>query len=286
MRIAACVILYHPKENDLKNILSYLSKVDKLYIYDNTENKKTVIPFENHNKIVYFSDCENKGLSIRLNQACNQAISDGYDFLMTMDQDSSFITENLNNYFNDIKNYSNKANVGIFGLEYSTENRISNTKNIITDEVHALITSGSVINLNHFDNVGGFDENLFIDGVDFDYCFAILKKGLKCILFKNNSINHSLGIKKKRASIKTLYLIKKEKQLHSPIRIYYIIRNMLYLEKKYGLLFPEFILERKKRYSSQIISNMLYSKNIFIILKYRLKAINDFKKNKMGKIEM
>jgi rhamnosyltransferase len=286
MRIAACVLLYHPKENDLKNILSYLSKVDKLYIYDNTENKKTIIPFENVNKIVYFSDCENKGLSIRLNQACKQAISDGFDFLMTMDQDSSFSPENLTNYFADIKNYSNKANVGIFGLEYSNENKISNAKNIIATEVHALITSGSVINLNNYHKIGGFDENLFIDGVDFDYCFAILKKGLKCILFENNSICHSLGVKTKRASIKTLYLIKKEKQLHSPLRLYYIIRNMLYLEKKYALLFPKFILERKKRYSSQIISNMLYSKNIFIILKYRLKAINDFKNNKMGKIEL
>ncbi|MFV5688169.1 hypothetical protein ACM55M_06035 [Flavobacterium sp. ZT3R25] len=285
MKIAACVILYNPKEKDLNNILSYLPKVDKLYIYDNTENKKTIIPFENDNKIVYFSDFENKGLSVRLNQACQEALSDGFEFLMTMDQDSSFITENLDYYFDDIKNYSNKAAVGIFGLEYSSENRIANAKNIISAEVHSLITSGSVINLNHFNAIGGFDENLFIDGVDFDYCFAVLKKGLKCILFKNNFLKHSLGVKTKRASIKTFYLIKKEKQLHSPIRIYYIIRNMLYLEKKYGLLFPTFIRERKKRYSSQIFSNLLYQKNIFILFKYRLKAINDFKKNKMGKIE-
>jgi rhamnosyltransferase len=40
MRIVACVVLYHPKENDLKSILSYLSKVDKLYIYDNTGIKR------------------------------------------------------------------------------------------------------------------------------------------------------------------------------------------------------------------------------------------------------
>ena len=53
MRIATCVLLYHPKENDLKNILSYLSKVDKLSIYHNTENK---------------------GPYIRLNQASKKAI--------------------------------------------------------------------------------------------------------------------------------------------------------------------------------------------------------------------
>ena len=285
MKIAVCVILYHPRDTDLENIRSYLPKVDKLYIYDNTENKKTKLSFENNNKIIYFSDLENKGLSFRLNQACHQAISDGFDFLMTMDQDSSFGLENLNHYFDSIKNYSNKNTVGIFGLEYSTEDKIVNPKNIISQEVYELITSASVINLNNYNEIGGFDENIFIDGVDFDYCFATLKKGFKCILFKNNYFKHSFGVKTKTASIKSLYLIKKEKYLHSPIRIYYIIRNMLYLEKKYGLLFPKYIQERKKRYSSQVISNMTYSKNIFILLKYRFKAIRDFKNNKMGKIE-
>ena len=285
MKIAAFVLLYHPKEKDLNNILSYLPKIDKLYIYDNTENKTTIIPFEDHNKITYFSDYENKGLSIRLNQACKQAISDGFNFLMTMDQDSSFVADNLHYYFDAIKNYLNKDTVGIFGLEYSAEDIIVNPKNSIAKEVHSLITSGSVINLNLYNEIGGFDENLFIDGVDFDYCFATLTKGYKCILFKNNYFNHSFGVKTRRASIKTLYLIKKEKQLHSPTRIYYIIRNMLYLEKKYHLLFPEYILKRKKRYSSQVMSNMSYSKNIFVLFKYRLKAIADFKNNKMGKIE-
>ena len=36
IKIAACVILYNPTEGDLKNIVSYISKVDKLYIYDNS----------------------------------------------------------------------------------------------------------------------------------------------------------------------------------------------------------------------------------------------------------
>ncbi len=286
MKIAACVILYHPKEKDLKNIISYLTKVDKLYIYDNTENTKTKLDFEDYNKSIYTSDFENKGLSFRLNQACQQAIADGYNYLMTMDQDSYFSSENLNYYFDSIKNYPDKASVGIFGLDYSTKNIIANLIDIVPLEVHSLITSGSVINLDNYNEIGGFDENLFIDGVDFDYCFATLKKGFKCILFKNNYLNHSCGVKIKTASIKTLYLLKKEKLLHSHLRIYYIIRNMLYLEKKYGLLFPNYIQERKKRYSSQVFTNMIYSKNIFVMLKYRFKAINDFKKNKMGKIEL
>lgn len=286
MKIAACVILYHPKKKDLNNILSYLPIVDKLYIYDNSENIKTILPFEDQEKIVCIADAENKGLSYRLNQACNMAIADDFEFLMTMDQDSYFIKENLIQYFEDIKNYSNIDTVGSFGLEYSTEPKITVPKDIFPQEVGLLITSASVLNLNNYKKIGGFDENLFIDGVDYDYCFASLKMGLKNILFKHNFFNHSFGEKTKSASIKTLYLIKKEKQLHSPIRMYYIKRNMLYLEKKYGTLFPEFILKMKNRYSSQINSNLLYSKKTYRILKFIHKAKNDFKNNKMGKIEL
>lgn len=286
MKIAACVILYHPKEEDLQNILTYLPKVDRLYVYDNTENKSASTFFEeNSAKVIYYSDLENKGLSIRLNQACNQAISDGYDFLLTMDQDSSFAENNLEQYLNDIENYSNKEKVGIFGLGYSPKNKIVEAKNIVTEEVHSLITSGSVVNLMNFHKIGGFDENLFIDCVDFDYCFSTLKNGFKCINFKNNYFIHSVGIKVKKSSFKSFFLIKKEKHLHSPLRIYYMIRNILYLEKKYSSLFPEYIAERKKGYATLFNTNLNYSSNIFILYKYKFKAILDFKNNKMGKIE-
>ena len=286
MKIAACVILYHPKKKDLNNILSYLPLVDKLYVYDNSENANNILAFDDDEKICYMSDSENKGLSIRLNHACNLALTDGFEYLLTMDQDSYFIKDNFIQYLKDIDNFSNVNQVGSFGLEFSSESKIADANTIFTQEVTFLITSGSVINLVNYQKIGGFDENLFIDGVDYDFCFATLKVGLKCICFKNNFFNHSIGEKTKSASIKTLYLIKKEKQLHSPIRIYYIQRNMLYLQKKYGTLFPEIIQKMTKRYKSQIYSNLLYSRKVFAILRFILKAKNDFKRNKMGKIEL
>jgi rhamnosyltransferase len=286
MKIAACVILYYPKEDDLQNISTYLSKVEKLYVYDNTENKTLKSYFKESNpKIMYFSDLENKGVSTRLNQACNQAISDGYDFLLTMDQDSSFTEENLAKYLIAIQNYPNIESVAQFGLEYDSDDKKANDTEIVAEEDYELITSASIINLKNYMKIGDFDENLFIDGVDFDYCFASLQKGLKCIRFKNIFFNHSLGIKVKRGSFKTFYLLKKEKYLCAPIRIYYLVRNTLYLEKKYGAIFPEYIAKLKKRNNSSINTNLNYSNNIFEYFNYKRKAISDFKNNRMGKYQ-
>lgn len=285
MKIAACVILYHPKEKDLQNITTYLSKVDKLYVYDNTEEMSTfTISIDKNPKISYFSDCKNEGIATRLNQACEQAILDDYDLLLTMDQDSSFTEDKLELYLNLVLNYPDIENIAKFGLEYTDQEIKTEEKPIQDIENYNLITSASIVVLKNFKKIGGFDENLFIDGVDFDYCLAAKQKGLKCILFKNLFFFHSIGAKIKRRSLKTFYLLKKEKYLCSPVRIYYLVRNTLYLEQKYGTIFPEYIGNLVKTNNSSITTNRNYSNNIFEFYKYKRKAISDFKNKKMDKI--
>ena len=38
MKIAGVVVLYHPTKEDINNIDSYISELDKLYVIDNTED--------------------------------------------------------------------------------------------------------------------------------------------------------------------------------------------------------------------------------------------------------
>lgn len=284
LNIAACVILYNPKIEDLQNITSYLSKVNKLYVYDNSATKLESSFINENEKINYFWDGENQGISIRLNQASRLAISEGYDKLLTMDQDSSFLEENIDKYFRDIKNFKDAENVANFGLEYNKVAIACDTKEIIFEEVDHLITSCSVINLNLFEKIGGFDENLFIDGVDIDYCYASMKNCYKNIQFKNNFFKHSLGEPVRRASIVSLYLIKKNRVIHSPLRAYYMYRNTLYLEKKYSSVFPEMTKKLVKDYIHHIKRCVRYSENIITAYKYIFKAYRDFKNNRMGKI--
>jgi len=115
-----CHIIQSKKE-DIANILTYINKVKKVYVFDNTEGKSNENLFQNFENVSYFWDNENKGLSIRLNEACKKAIEDGFEYLLTMDQDSSFLEENLEVYFKDILNFSNKEQVAIYNLEYDKE---------------------------------------------------------------------------------------------------------------------------------------------------------------------
>lgn len=280
---AACVILYHPKKEDIANISTYSTKVEKVYILDNTEEKSNENLYIGMENVSYFWDGENKGLSVRLNEACKKAIADNFDYLLTMDQDSSFLEENIDRYFKDILNFKGKEKVAVYGLEYSENDINDTTENYI--EVDHLITSASVINLQLYTEIGGFDENLFIDGVDIDYCYSALSKGFKNIKFARNFFNHSLGVRSRRGSIFTLYLIKKNVSVHSSLRVYYMYRNMLYIKNKYENVIPDIIKKFVKNQKHQVNKNIKYSNEFFTVLKYKRKAISDFNNKKMGKLK-
>jgi len=279
---AACVILYNPSEDNIKNIDTYLSKVSELYVYDNTETKSNENLFKDYPNVHYYWDGENKGLSIRLNQACERALKSKFDYLLTMDQDSSFLEENIDHYFRDILSYPEKEKVAVYGLEYDKEYK--SLGEVISERKDHLITSATVMNLKLFSEIGGFDENLFIDGVDIDYSYAAMSKGFENIIFKNNYFKHALGEPVRKGSVTSFYLIKKNVRIHSAIRVYYMKRNMLYLEEKYGTVFPEFIKTQKKIYKRHLKRCIKYSDDIFKVLKFRNKAITDFKNKKMGKL--
>lgn len=281
-QFAASVILYHPKAEDIKNIETYLSKVSKLYVYDNTESSNCASLFENYTTVIYHWDGENQGIAKRLNQACSNAIEDGYAWLLTMDQDSNFDETNIDAYFKSILNYEEPNQVAVFGLEYCKQDITESTPK--HSEVDHLITSGSVVNLKLYSSIGGFDENLFIDGVDIDYSYAALVKGYKNIKFGQLYFNHSLGEMVKRGSITSLYLIKSRKNIHSPIRVYYMQRNMLYLKNKYHQLLPTLIKKTLKSHNHQIRKNIKYADNLLKTLKYYFKGNKDFKLQNMGKL--
>jgi rhamnosyltransferase len=199
-----------------------------------------------------------------------------------MDQDSSFIEENIDQYFNAILNFKEKEKVAVYGLEYAANDINDTTPEY--NEVDHLITSASIVNLKLYHKIGGFDENLFIDGVDIEYCYSALSKGFKNIKFGRIFFNHTLGIRTKRGSVFTLYLFKKYVSVHSSLRVYYMHRNMLYIKNKYGKLLPEIIHKFVKNQKHHISKNIKYSNEFFTVLKYKRKAFDDYKNNKMGKI--
>lgn len=285
MKVAAVVILYHPLEAAITNIKTYYNYFDTIYVFDNTEKETSLHDrFQKLSKIKYYHDSQNEGISKRLNTACNIAIENGFSWLLTMDQDTSFNQVSLSNYLNCFHLYKDKNKVAVFGPKHNRELDL-NTGECKSEEVVGLITSGMLLNLEVFRKIGCFDEALFIDCVDHDYCIRARLAEHSIIQFSNVSTSHELGKVVHRSSIKSLFLIKKEKVIHSPLRCYYMYRNLLYLENKYKDFDKQLYKDLRLQVTSRIKASAFYGRNILTFIKYLRAAKNDFKNNKMGKIK-
>jgi len=282
MKLAGTVILYHPDDSIFKNVQSYLHHIEKLYVIDNTENDpakvaKNILQLP---KVTYLHNGINNGIAARLNQVCNLAIKHGYEWLLTMNQDYSFEDDFLEKYIQCIAKFADREKVSMFGINYLEKVNQKNGCNALA--VDHLITSGSIINLKLFTTIGGFDEKLFIDEVDLEYCFNSMAKGFKIIQFSNIYLTHSLGKLYYHRSLKNLKTT--PRILHSPVRLYYITRNFFYIRSKYKHIFPEQVKRIKAALLNRIKNNLLYNKKRMQVIKYIIKAILDYNNNKMGKL--
>lgn len=282
MKIPSVVTLYHPDKSTQGNIGSYSPKTGKTYIFDNTEKSSFIKKqFEHHPTVAYFHSGENEGIAKVLNKAAQMAIGEGYDWLLMMDQDSKFEGNGFDEYIRAVEAYDKCHDVAMFGVNDDAEKVTDQAKAIAADQ---LITSGTLLNLSLFTKIGDFDENLFIDSVDHDYSIRVLQHGYKMIKFPHIHLSHSIGKLEKRSSVKTLFLIKKLKRIHTPVRCYYMYRNLLYLQKKYKGSNTAFIRLLVKLMKATLWRNIFYGTNTLKRIQYILMARQHFRKNRMGKL--
>lgn len=280
INISGVVILFYPTEQTIFNVSTYVNQLEYLYVLDNSEilNESIKVQLSKFNNVIYLHDGFNNGIAARLNQAIQLAKEKNIDWLLTMDQDSYFENETLKKYKEYISLFASVENVAMFGLSY--ENRILAENNDF-ENANQLITSASILNINLTKKIGYFDEKLFIDEVDSDYCFRARFSGYQIIRFKNLQFKHNLGEIKQGISLKSFSYT--PRTLHSPIRLYYMVRNYLYLIKKY----PELDKNQKKLMRDGLLlrikNNMIYNNKRVSVVKYILKAYHDFKNEKMGK---
>ena len=97
--------------------------------------------------------------------------------------------------------------------------------------VDLAISSGMLLNLEVWKKLGGFDESLFIDLVDTEYCLLMRSQGYKLLACPGAELQHSLGDVDRRK----LGNIKMFPTHHSAMRHFYINRNRWVLTERYGL---------------------------------------------------
>lgn len=280
MQIAGAVILYYPNEEEIiRNIKSYIHYLSTLIVFDNSNCSREFIGKIEaiSSKIVFVTNNTNEGIAKPLNRALELLNT---EWILTMDQDSYFEPTHATAYFESfIRLFSQSEVVAIVCPNHS----VQNTKVIISDEykevVHA-ITSGSIINTEICRQLKGFEEKLFIDDVDFEYCYRCVIAGYRIVQFSNIYLNHSLGIQREAGYFSVFK--KSGRSIHSPFRIYYMVRNFFYVSTIYRTYLPEEIQQRRKELFVILKNNLLFSGKFFKVLVAAIRGYLHFKMNRFS----
>ncbi|CAJ3065161.1 rhamnosyltransferase [Burkholderia pseudomallei] len=97
-----------------------------------------------------------------------------------------------------------------------------------------LISSGSVISRGAYARLGRFDEALFIDHVDTEYCLRALAHNVPLYVVPSLVLTHRIGARR-RHKVGPFELTAMH---HGGLRRYYGARNAMQLGLQYGLRFP------------------------------------------------
>lgn len=294
MLIGVVIITYNPEiELFFKVIESLINQFEKICIVDNgSKNLKDIKEITNNEKIELIPIYSNEGIAKATNIGLHYFQQQKFDFVITSDQDSVYpekyyqaIEYNYNYFKDDLKDIA--AFCPIFYDEnikkegqivkktkfYMKKTYLSND----FEDVFETIASGLVINLQNLDEIGYMDEALFIDWVDFEWCWRAFCKQKRIICCKNMMISHRLGEGSKKIGTKNI-------SIHSYIRNYYITRNAFYLatHTKFLTRSAKIIIFLKS--FQYIIVFPLISKNFLKNIIYTNKGLIDGLKGKLGKI--
>lgn len=247
--IYAGIVTFEPDLPRLRENLSAIQhQVDAVVVWDNgsrniSEIRDLVAVFE---RTALLESSENTGIAGALNRLAETAVSAGALWLVTLDQDSvcppdmvKFLREAVTDSAAIVTPHiidRNKVSLENAGLD-----QLPASEYYRQPARRGAITSGCLVRLSAWKEVGGFDERLFIDYVDYDFNQRILDSGYSIIRSNRTHLLHEVG----RAKATWLRIPRKDLSGrwrlerfysfgHSPFRCYYKARNRVMFTRKYG----------------------------------------------------
>jgi rhamnosyltransferase len=252
MKLAAIIVVYQPDVRALiNNILSLVDDVDQLLIYKNSEIEIDECHFSQYlHKIKYLGNGNNIGIAGALNEGVKWAFENSFTHLLTLDQDSFFLKSHLEKFKIKIEN-SSLYEVGVFCPNFEDRGSLSVKSEDSYVEVADAITSGSIYPLQVFEKCGLFEDKLFIDAVDYEFCYRMYKtKGLITVIFPEIILKHEVGY-----PTKIMFGLVTDN--YSAFRTYYIVRNHIVMWRRHSDLF---------QYKKNLVKNHILCRIVKILI--------------------
>jgi rhamnosyltransferase len=277
--VCAVVVTFHPSP-DLATNLDLLSRqVDHIVVVDNGSRVETLSPLDSLKEqlcCTILRNATNLGIAAALNQGCHFAVEHDFAWIVTFDQDST-VTENFIQTL--LVDATSAKDLGMISPRYvdRDSSKVMPLPKTSSGRLITTLTSGSLFRTETYLNAGPFNESLFIDCVDIEYCLRLRSMELSIVESEYAVLLHSLG--------KTTFHKILGKNLpttnHSPFRRYYITRNSLYVSFKYPGE-TSWIRHNRLATLTDVLKILFFEKQKLTKFRFMLKGIVDCLLGRMG----
>lgn len=234
VNVAAVVTTFKPEGSIMANLKRIAAQVGLVILVDDTgQAAGGGGDFSNINNLLYIKNKANIGIAATLNAGVERAAEEGFNWVIALDDDT-LVSET---YIADILEFiqgNQLPDIGLVacsrGLGVRADSR--NEEKFFTKRT--LITSGSVFSVDVFRRVDGFDEGLFIDLVDFDFCTKVRKIGRRIVMLNKYGMDHRVG----NSQMKNFAFLRFVIYHHAPFRLYYQMRNVFIFVRKHFTFDP------------------------------------------------
>ncbi|BBJ00032.1 glycosyl transferase [Ferrigenium kumadai] len=254
-----------------------------MVVVDNTPEEDRILGLKefygNDARISVIENPANVGIAAALNQGLAFALEYGYEWIITLDQDTKCYPNMVQTLLQVYEACGAKPAV-IGGNYYDLRKgrlRLPAGEGLFLEQ-KAVITAGSLINTSLARAIGGFREDYFIDQVDHEFCLRARANGYRVFISRIPVMEHGIG----GADSPLIPLLGIVLPDHSPLRKYYIVRNTLVGVMDYWRHEPLWCLHRLARLLFELASIVVLQKDRFSKLHAFAAGVMDGMLGRMG----
>lgn len=223
--VCALVILYNPDEDVVEHVASYARSVGRVYAYDNSPQSDADVRrrLEGLGSVAYrFGGGTNHGICEPVNAIADEARRAGFDWLITFDQDSVAAPHMVERMLAAADGAcANNVRLVAPMIRFCDDPLDPNVGMPALSGLSFTIQSGLMHRLDLFAEGIRYDERLFIDEVDNEYCVRVRVAGYAIAQVNDAVLWHQVGGGQ----------VLQDK--YSALRYYYRYRNLIYAAQRY-----------------------------------------------------
>jgi rhamnosyltransferase len=285
--VCAIVVTFHPDVDVFENLSKLRAQVQALVVVDNGSAEKSIgllraealqLGFE------LIENCENLGIAAALNVGLHWAESNSYKWVILFDQDSAITEGFIDAMLHAYETSPRRDRLAIVAPRYLDKRSGSAISQGVAEngELETAMTSGSLMLTALFREQGYFQEELFIDAVDYEYSLRLRGRGYLIEECGNAVLLHSPGTP---TIIRFCGIRLFQTANYSPLRRYYQERNRIWVVRRYWRKYPLFCMKLFKYSLHEFLKTLLGESEKWSKCSYATIGIMDGLRGRMGKTD-